>query len=379
MTATISEYLDTNRAEILEFFSQLHNIAEPAFREVKTSAFLKLHLLDAGFEVTSDFAGPALLGRYDSGNAGPTVCLRADMDALTYERDGQLTYIHSCGHDANCTAAFWAAKALLEAKRIRRGTMLVLFQPAEENLQGAEAVIQSGILRGTDYMIATHLRPRDELPMGLVSPAVLHGASGHMQLVVYGSDAHGARPHQGVNAIQAAAVILGAVNALPFDPSVPHSIKPTKMSSGGSANNVIPDRAELVFDLRAQTNELMEQQKQAIEKAAQKTAEAMGASVKTEWLGGVPAASRCEDLIRIATKAIQSNLGEAALGREVITPGGEDFHRYPLAIQGLKSTVLGIGADLIPGLHKADMSFDHLAMLNAITALYGIVESICRE
>ena len=301
------------------------------------------------------------------------------MDALEHEIDGKAVYIHSCGHDANCTAVLWAAKALMETQQLKTGSLKVLFQPAEETLQGAEAVIESGVLDGTEYLVSTHLRPQEELPMGKVSPAVLHGASGHIRVKVYGHEAHGARPQQGVNAILAAANIIGAVNALQFNPTIPHSIKPTKISSGANPFNVIPNFVEIMFDIRAQTNELMEMQKENIMRAAVKSAESAGADAEAEWLGGVPAASRCDELITIAEDAIKKSLGEDALGPTIVTPGGEDFHNYPVAIPGLRTTVLGIGAGLTPGLHMSDMTFDTSAIFNAVTAISSTVVHISKQ
>lgn len=376
MKNSICEYVDTHRTDILNTLHTLHSMPEPALCEVRTSEYLKNQLGQSGFIVKGDFAKTAVLGVYDTGISGPAIGIRADMDALQYEKDGKTVYIHSCGHDANCTAVLWASKALLETGQLKAGSLKVLFQPAEETLQGAEAVIASGVLEGTQYLVSTHLRSQEELPMGKVSPAVLHGASGHIRIRIYGHEAHGARPHQGANAIITAAAVINTLNALPFNPSVPHSIKPTKISSGPNPFNVIPNYVEIMFDVRAQTNEVMQQIRECFINAATAVAESMGARAEAEWLGGVPAASRCDELIGIASDAIKEALGEEALGPVIITPGGEDFHNYPLAISGLRTTVLGIGAGLKPGLHMSDMTFESSAVLNAVTAIGCTVVNI---
>ncbi len=379
MKSSICEYVNAHHTDILSTFNELHSMPEPALREVRTADYLKTQVKQAGFDVKGDFAKTAVLGIRDTGIDGPVVGIRADMDALCYEKEGKTIYIHSCGHDANCTAVLWAAKALLETGQLKAGSLKVLFQPAEETLQGAEAVIESRVLEGTQYLVSTHLRPQEELPMGQVSPAVLHGASGHIRVKIYGHEAHGAKPHQGVNAILTASAVIGTVNALPFNPSVPHSIKPTKISSGSNPFNIIPNYAEIMFDIRAQTNEVMKQIRESLTKAAVTSAESMGAKALAEWLGGVPAASRCDELIEIASEAIRESLGEDALGPVIITPGGEDFHNYPLAISGLRTTVLGIGAGLKPGLHMSDMTFDTNAVFNAVTAIGSTVVNIYKS
>ena len=93
----------------------------------------------------------------------------------------------------------------------------------------------------------------------------------------------------------------------------------------------------------------------------------------------MPAASRCDELIEIASEAIRESMGEDALGPVIITPGGEDFHNYPLAISGLRTTVLGIGAGLKPGLHMSDMTFDTNAVFNAVTAIGSTVVNIYKS
>ena len=282
MKNSICEYVNAHHTDILSTFNELHSMPEPALREVRTADYLKTQLKQAGFDVRGDFAKTAVLGIRDTGIDGPVIGIRADMDALCYEKEGKTIYIHSCGHDANCTAVLWAAKALLETGQLKAGSLKVLFQPAEETLQGAEAVIESRVLEGTQYLVSTHLRPQEELPMGLVSPAVLHGASGHIRVKIYGHEAHGAKPHQGVNAILTASAVIGTVNALPFNPSVPHSIKPTKISSGSNPFNIIPNYAEIMFDIRAQTNEVMKQIRESLTKAAVTSAESMGAKALAE-------------------------------------------------------------------------------------------------
>ena len=123
---------------------------------------------------------------------------------------------------------------------------------------GADAIIKSGELENTEYLIGVHLRPKEELPLGKIAPTVLHGASGSIKVTVHGENAHGARPQQGINAIEAASLIISSVQALHMDPTIPHSIKPTQIFSGNTPFNIIPDLATIVFDLRAQTNEMME-------------------------------------------------------------------------------------------------------------------------
>ena len=112
-------------------------------------------------------------------------------------------------------------------------------------------MLDSGLLDDVDEMISIHLRPIQEARFGQATPALCHGASKVVKAKVKGLTSHGARPHLGINAIDAAAQIVNAINAIKIDPTVPHSVKTTKLMAGGTAHNIIPETAEMTFDLRA--------------------------------------------------------------------------------------------------------------------------------
>ena len=131
------EWFRENEARIYHYFDTLHAIPEPGFQEVKTSAFLAGELRRLGYAVQDSFARTAVLGTLETGQSGPVVCLRADMDALTFTVDGETKHIHACGHDANCTEVLAAAAAAAETGFLKHGTLKVLFQPCEETMQGA--------------------------------------------------------------------------------------------------------------------------------------------------------------------------------------------------------------------------------------------------
>jgi amidohydrolase len=285
------------------------------------------------------------------------------MDGLSHDLDGHRQTIHSCGHDANCTMVLAAAEAVAACGGPRRGTLKVLFQPAEETLEGATAMLGTGEFDDLSHLLGIHLRPREELPFGKAATSVRHGALELILAGFKGKQAHGARPHQGINAVEAAALGVLAVSGIRLDPQVPHSAKATMIRGGGTAFNIIPDHAEVVFDLRAQTNVLMEELKARVLAAVSAAAAACGALVETTGKGGVPAAEDDAEMILLAGEAIREVLGAEGVSGPLTTVGGEDFHRYAQAIRGLKTTVVGIGADLTAGLHQPEMTFHPGALL----------------
>jgi amidohydrolase len=358
MKNALLDYVNEQNIGIRKTWDELHRIPELGFKEKRTSSYLLERLKNAGYSVKSGLAQTGIISVLRSDNPGPTVGLRADMDALCHEVDGRKAVIHSCGHDANCTMVLTAAEAIAACGGPKRGTLKIIFQPAEETLDGAKEIIKTGEIGNLDYLVGIHLRPKEELSFGQVTPSIRHGASGIMKAKIKGVQAHGARPHQGVNAVEAAAYAILGVNQIKLNPQIPHSIKATMIKGGNGAFNVIPDSVNLAFDLRAQTNLLMEELKKKAVHMLEIAADSISAQIDVKWKGGVPAAQDSDELIELANEAIWQVLGPTGLQKPLITSGGEDFHQYALAIKDLKTTVIGVGADLSPGLHHPEMTFN---------------------
>lgn len=371
------KWFDENKDRIHEIFKTLHSMPEPGFNEFKTSDFLAGELGHCGYEVRRDFAGTAVLGVKRGRETGPCVCLRGEMDALTFTIDGETRHIHACGHDANCTEVLSAAIAAAETGFPERGTLIILFQPCEEGMKGAKAVIESGALTGVDYMFATHLRPAAEMRRG-ACPAVLHGAMTLAELKVHGKSAHGARPHEGVNAAIAAARIVDGVSRVDTSGGAPCSMKATRIITGDGSLNIIPAECCVYFDMRAQTNERMDALKARLSEIAQTAAGEMGAAVELSYIGGVPAAIPSKEAEEHARTAIMRVFGAALYHPPITTAGGEDFHYYPLLMPGVRTTVFGFGADMKDGLHNPNMSFDDSILPTAAKTLAAAVEDILK-
>ena len=332
----------------------LHQMPEEAFRERNTSAYIRDRMKAAGFQV-SPVADTGLLCCLKGPQPGPAVALRADLDALLLTDDkGKKVLDHACGHDAHCAMVMAAASAIA-AEGLPRGTLLALFQPAEETLRGAQAVITEG-LPAIDGMFGIHLRPANEMQPGLATPALHHCAAIHLDLCFYGKAAHGARPHLGINAISAAAKTIAAVDELKLDTAESWSAKATIIDSGGNLQNVVPDFCSVTFDLRAQSNRLAEQLEQIVRETGAKAANAIGAKLEIRRRARAYAPKFDKRLVEISAQAIQDVLGEAQ--PPMPTLGSEDFHSYSVCAD-IPSAYIGIGADVRPGLHVLGMTFDH--------------------
>lgn len=300
--------------------------------------------------------------------------IRADMDALYQEVNGELRANHSCGHDAHMSmvlGVLWNIKNYPELKE-KLGIRFI-FQPAEEVGGGALKLVEKGIVDNIQYLYGIHLRPFQETPNGYAAPAILHGATGAIEFEIRGEDAHGARPHLTHNAIEIGHYILNCVNTIHIDPNISHSIKITRFISGGKNTNIIPGNASLAFDLRAQTNEHMNQLKERIYEILKNAEELFQTEIKITNDYGIVAAEVHDEAKEIAKEAIIRTLGEKYLREPIVTPGGDDFHFYTIKRPHLKATMIGLGCDLKPGLHHPNMTFDRNAMFNGVEILTEIL------
>lgn len=361
-----------NKLDPRNIYDDLHQIPELGFEEFKTSAYLADKLEAMGYKVTRNIGGTGVIGEIKGSEPGPVMMLRADMDALPFVIDGEKKNIHACGHDAHSAMLLAAASELVG--KVKRGTLRILFQQAEETLKGALAVIDAGVLEDVDIALGLHVRPIQDIAYGEMSPAVRHAASTFVHITINGLSSHGARPHLGVNAIEAAAAAINAITAIKINPIIPWSCKVTSIAGGGTAPNIIPDKVKMVVDTRAQTNEAMTELLEKLRRAVTNAAAALGATAEVATPDGViPAAEYDEALTAEVAACIEEVVGKERLAKELVNPGGEDFHYFVNKYPHIKAAYFGVGAAAAPGLHHQDMCFNHKAMEYGAEILAGAV------
>ncbi|MDU4961603.1 MAG: M20 peptidase aminoacylase family protein [Sporomusaceae bacterium] len=362
---------------VLNHYRYLHTIPEIGFEEVKTSAYLAEQLKKAGFAVTRNVGGTTgITGIYDSGKEGPTLALRADMDALGHVIDGVHCARHTCGHDAHSSVVLTAASELLAEKAVRKGRLKIIFQPAEELGTGALAMIKGGAIDDVDMLLGLHIRPEEECRKGQAIPAMYYSASGTIEAEFKGVPAHGARPHLGVNAIDAAVGAIQAVNAIHLNPNLSYSAKATKFLCDSGVTNAIPAEAHVCWDIRAQFNGTMDELKAKVLQALQAGAATVGATVDAKITKEIPAAELSEEMTGLLADSIREVLGEDGLMKPFSTAGGEDFFFYTREKPALKAGFMGLGVNAAPGLHHPDMHFDLDALDNGAAILKVAVKKL---
>lgn len=346
------------KQQILEYFNHFHANPEVSWKEIRTTEKLKeiMTELQVEYKTFDDVTG--LIAEIGEGD--DIVAVRADIDALWQEVGGVMQANHSCGHDANMAMVLGALLYLRNetlTKRVR-----FIFQPAEEQGNGSLSIIERGAVEGVSHLFGVHLRPSEELPLGKVSPALHHGSGIFLRGKITGEDAHGARPHQGRNAMDVIAALHQFVKSIYFSPFESYSAKLTNVHMGGESLNIIPGSATFALDVRSQSNELMDELRLRIDEGFAVIAELYGVAIDWQWTDFTPAAEVSDEAMEVARTAIQNVVGEGNTAEPLHTPGADDFHFYTIRKPELKAAMIGVGADLTPGLHHPDMTFDRASL-----------------
>ena len=355
---------------IYEWFEHFHKYPEVSWKEFETTKKIAsiLDELSVSYRLLGDV--PGLIAEIGTGDE--IVAVRADIDALWQEVDGKWQANHSCGHDANITMVLGAL--LLLKDRPLQHRVRFIFQPAEELGNGACAAFERGAVDGVSHLFGVHLRPIEELPLGKVSPAIHHGAAYFLEGTIRGTDAHGARPHQGKNAIDVIMAVQQMLNSIHLSPFEPHSAKLTKIVADGGSTNIIPGTANFSMDIRAQRNNQLELLRSRIEFGLTSIQQQFEIDMDWKWIDYTPGAEVSSIAARMAKDAILETLGEGHLAGEITTPGSDDFHFYTVKKPELKATMIGIGANLTPGLHHPKMTFERSALMDAAKVLACVLE-----
>ncbi|MGG0668712.1 M20 peptidase aminoacylase family protein [Lederbergia citrisecunda] len=364
------------KEQVMETFNHLHENPELSWEEVNTTAFIKKKLVEAGCTATVFDDCTGVIGDIGNFSGGvPIIALRADMDALWQEVDGEMKANHSCGHDAHMSMVLGVLESVKNRKDVLdRIGIRFIFQPAEEVGAGALKLVDKGVVDDVDFYYGIHLRPSQETDNGKAAPAIVHGATGTIQFEIRGDDAHGARPHLTQNAVEIGTYIVNAIHTIHLDPTIPHSAKVTRFHAGGRNTNIIPGNASLAVDLRAQQNETMDVLVERVHDVLESARSFFNATINITEEYGIAAAEVHPEAEAIARKAITEVLGEENTANPIITPGGDDFHFYTIKRPHLKATMVGLGCGLQPGLHHPNMTFDRDAMFNGIDVLTKILE-----
>ena len=278
---------------------ELHRIPELGFREEKTSAYVADYLKREGLSVVTGVARTGVVGLLETGRPGPTLLIRADMDALPITEETGLPFasrhpgvMHACGHDGHTAMALATATVMNALKDRINGAIKFVFQPAEEGPGGAKPMIDAGVMDHphVDYALGCHIWPT--IPEGTIGirAGVLMAAMFRFDITIKGKGGHGAMPHLCVDALETGCQVVGALQRIvsrQMDPLQPSVVTVGKFESG-TAFNVIPETAALCGTARTFDKTTWERWPDIIEGVVKGVCESMGAGYQMSHEQGYP-------------------------------------------------------------------------------------------
>jgi amidohydrolase len=279
---------DELTGRLRDIYRDLHTHPELSFQEHRTAGIAAGWLKDLGFEVIDGIATTGVAGVLRNGD-GPTVLLRADMDALPVREATRLPYasgvdgvMHACGHDMHVTCLLGAASELAASREDWSGTVVTVFQPAEELTQGAAGMVADRLFERVprpDVVLGQHVAPIPAGTIGLRAGPTFAAADA-LRITLYGAGGHGSRPEATVDPIvMAAATVMRLQGIVAREVSATDTAVVTVGAvHAGTKNNIIPDEAELLVDIRTYDTAVRDRVLQAIERIVRAEAQASGAA-----------------------------------------------------------------------------------------------------
>lgn len=311
--------------DLVALYQDLHAHPELSFQETRTSGIVAERLKSLGFEVTTGVGRTGVVGVLANGD-GPVVMLRADMDALPVQEKTGLPYastvratgedgtdvpvMHACGHDVHVTCLLAACGTLAADRSTWSGTVLAVFQPAEETVGGAKAMIEDGLFErfGTPIVVlGQHVAPLPAGAIGLRAGPTFAATDG-LRVVLHGRGAHGSRPEASVDP-----VVMAAATILRLQTVVSREVAATETAvltigtvHAGIANNVIPDQAEIGINIRTFTDDVRARVLGAVERIVRGEAATAGAPTPPEIVSvmSAPAVVNDPDAVARTTAAL---------------------------------------------------------------------------
>jgi amidohydrolase len=331
-------------------YVELHQNPELSAHETQTAAKLAARWRGAGYEVTERVGGTGVVAILKNG-PGPTIMLRTELDGLPVEEKTGLPYAskvhakddggrdvpvaHACGHDLHMAAILGTAEIMARSKNTWHGTLMLIGQPAEETIAGAEGMLRDGLFTRfvkADVVVALHVG--NELPAGMVSitPGVYNTNSDSVRITIYGKGGHGSAPHTAIDPI-----VIAARTILALQTIVSREVKPGEMAvvtvgyiQSGTKNNIIPDHAEMGLTVRTFKQDVRKQILAAITRIAKAEAVAAGAPKEplVERYEGTDLVYNNPALAERLRAPLQAALGkDKVVIAEPITPS-EDFSYF---------------------------------------------------
>lgn len=377
----VSRRIEELTPQAVAWRHHLHQYPELSNREFKTAAYVEAHLTKLGLDIRKEVAHTGIVAILKGGLPGPVVALRADMDGLPVKERVNLPYaskekgeyngetvdvMHACGHDLHVATLMGVAEVLARVRDKLKGTVVFIFQPAEEGAPkgekgGAELMILEGALDNPKVDVIFGLHVKSEVEVGKIryKPASFMAAVNSFYIKVKGKQTHGSTPWQGVDPVVTAAQIIMGLQTIvsrQMDLSEEAVVISVGKITGGVRANIIPEEVNLVGTIRTFNADMQREVHDKIRLTATRIAESMGATAEVEIDKGYPITFNDINL----TRDMLPSLEEAVGGEENLiigkpNTGAEDFAFFAQKVPGLFFFLGG----LQPGTSPADAPPHH--------------------
>lgn len=374
-------------ADLTAVRRDIHQHPELAFEEHRTAELVAKRLEAAGIETHRGIGRTGVVGIIRNGSSDRSIGLRADMDALPMQERNEFAHhsrhegrMHACGHDGHTTMLLGAAEHLARHRDFD-GSVVFIFQPAEEGDGGGREMIEDGILDRFPMQQVFGMHNWPGLPAGTfaVHSGPVMASADRFDIDIMGHGAHAAMPHLGVDPVPAAAAMIQALQTVvsrvvdPLDAAV---VSVTKMQAG-EAYNVIPDRARLTGTVRAFGPEVQAKVEATMQRVCQGIGAAHGVNVNFQFRRGYPATINTAAEAAVCAEVARSIVGETAvLTDQKPSMGAEDFAYF---LQERPGAYVWIGNGPGEGgcmLHNPRYDFNDAVIPTGVTYWVRLVERL---
>ena len=332
----VMELIQQNREYTVSLRREFHQYPELSWKEFRTAKRIREELDKFGIPYV-EVAGTGTIATLKGKKDHPIIGLRCDIDALPIQEMTNLPFrsqndgvMHACGHDSHMAMLLTAAKVLSEHRDELECTVKFIFQPAEEAMNGALKVLESGLLDTLDTVAGMHIFPK--LPAGTISvdPGPRYTSAGFMKIKIIGKSGHGAMPESAVDPIYVGAKVVDALQSIASRESNPNDTVVVSICTfhSGTLPNIIAESAELTGTVRTFNPKLQKQLPRIIERISKGTCEAYRATYEFDYYIDIPATITDAHCSEISRRAVEHSIGEEHLIQFPGTPGGEDFSYY---------------------------------------------------
>lgn len=379
------EAIEQQQEELTRWRRDIHAHPELGFEEHRTSEFVAAKLEEFGVQVHRGIGGTGVVGVLRVGNETKSIGLRADMDALpileenTFDhRSRHDGHMHACGHDGHTVMLLGAAKYLSESRNFR-GQVNFIFQPAEEGIGGAKAMVEDGLFRDfpCDMLFAMHNAPG--MPVGSfgVKKGVVTAAGAFFDIEIKGRGAHGAYPQHGVDPVVVGAQMVNAIQSI-----VSRNVGPTEAAvvsitqfHAGDAYNVIPASAHLSGTARTFSKSVMERVQERMTELAETVAAGFGATAEVDFRTIFHPVVNDENAAEIAGQICDGLVGADHVRRDLSAgTGSEDFSFMLEEVPGCYLLIGNSDDDHQRPVHNPGYDFNDRALSGGASFFAKVVE-----